>query len=1081
MNQHFDFNGQTEPYSFVLSYPDHRHLGELVNITDRKVNELMNGPDEISFTIHRYADGVEEELWDQITSLQYIYVPQLDEYFLIEVELDDGDGVVKTISGVGAGESELAQSLIYSLEINSDVDIARDDYEHPTVFYAPGHPEYSLLNRALDKLPNWSVGHVDGTIQSLQRTFSVNNQDLYSFLTDDVAKEIDCLFKFDSVNRQINAYDLKTNCRKCGHRGTYDTKCPKCGSKDLSNYGKDTTIFVDSENLATDLNLTTDIDSIKNCFRMVAGDDNMTAAIENQNPNGSPYIYYFSPENKELMPKELVTQIENYEKLVASYEKEYQQLAKNIYIKYDKIMELTSTMMPGEKFPPTTAEKEGARLTAENLSPLGYQKLSPTTKIETINNAMIMWVRAHLQSGGYQIKIREPSFVYNGLDSDGTTSGTWTGKFELTNYSDKDDTFTTVPVSIKIWSQYGKYLEQRLEKLLSQYNRKEKGNIYDPLKMESLEEFEKACKTYCLNRLKSFADAIDGCLVLMTQEGISVENPTKEKKDLKEKVYDPFLRKLEIVQAEIDVRNGEIDAEQEKLDKYLERHRQIQKILNFRDYLGEELYSVFLIYKREQTYDNSNYISTDLDNVTIWENASLFVETAKEELFKSATYQHQISGSLIDFLSMSEFKDMAENFELGNWIRVRIADDVYRLRLIRIGFNFDEQDVVELDWSDVTQTKNGGDDLASVLSQANSIAGTYSYVKTQVRKSKEQTDLMKQFVDRGLDTTTVNIINTADNPEISVTERGLVARSYNEFTQSYDPEEIRLINNGIYFTNDNWATARAGLGHFVYYNPETGQEEDGFGIIADQLVGNVLITKEVGIYNEDNSIRLDGNGFTFSADCTDGQNKNIFNISKRYKDAQGEVQKHDILKLDTDGDLIFDGSSIKINLTGSLTTQTFNEALSGENLARAINESGAVINGGKVSVDPDTIRLVEKNLIWTADKSSLKADGTLTANNAAINGSFRSDSSNTTATERPYIEVKDGQIVGGINADPKGTIVPTADGWKVTGTLTADSVKINGQSGATESFDILVVTGKDEDGNLITESKTLSFANGVLT
>lgn len=974
MNQHFDFNGQVEPYSFILSYPDHRHLGELVNITDRRVNEVFNGADEISFTVHRYEGEVEEKLWDLITDLQYIYIPQLQEYFLIEVELDDGEGITKTVSGVAAGEAELAQSLIYSLEINSELDIAREDYTFPTIFYDRENPDRSLLHRTLDKLPNWSIAHVDSTLQKIQRTFSVSNQDVYDFLIGDVSEEIGCLFKFDSVNRQISAYDLKTNCRKCGHRGTFDTKCPECGSTSLSEYGQDTSIFIDSENLATNLNFSTDVDAIKNCFRLVAGDDEMTAAIENQNPNGSAYIYYFSPENKALMPSNLVTKLESYQKLVESYKSETQELAKNIYIQYDKILELTSTMMPGEKFPPTTAQNECSRLTSSTLSPLGYNRLRSSTSMEAINTTLLLWIRAHLNTGAYKIEVKDVTWTFNGTASDGSTTGTWKGRIRLTNYSDPDDTFETAITQIKVTSDYSKTVEQKLEKLLAQYNLKEKSNVYDPLKMESLTEFKKACKTYCLNRLKSFADALDGCLTIMNQEGISVENPTNEKKELKTKVYDVYLEKLDIVQKEIDVRAREIQAEEEKLDNYRYRLRQIQKILDFRKYLGDSLYFTFLAYRREQVYENSNYISADLDNVSIWENASQFLKVAQEELFKSATYQHHISGSLIDFLSMSEFESLAEHFELGTWIRVRVADDIYRLRLIKIGFNFDDMESIEIEFSDVTKTRNGGNDLASILGQASSMAGSYDYVRTQVKNSKEQVDLVKDFVNRGLNTSVVQIVSNADNSDIRITNQGLMARKFDPATQTYDPNEMRLLNDGIYYTNDGWKTSKAGLGRFVYYDPETGKEQEGYGVIADKVVGNIVLSEQVAIFNPQNSIRLDQEGFTFLADCTDGKNKNIFNISKKYKDSSGKVETKNMMLLDADGNFIFDGNSMMINLTGPLTIQTLTEAFSGKNLAKVINESGAIINSSSVGVNPNGLTTSFDVLVVTGED---KTDGTL--------------------------------------------------------------------------------------------------------
>ena len=1085
MNRRFDAAGQIEPYSFILSYPDHRHLGELVNITDRHVNEIFNGADEISFTIHRYADGVEEELWDDLIDLQYIFVPQMQEYFLIEVSIDDKDETIKTVSGVGAAEAELSQSLIYSLEINTDIDIEREEYVLPTKFYDRENPENSFLNRTLDKLPNWSVGDVDGSLQNVQRTFSVSNSTVYDFLTGEAAEQFGCMFTFDSVNRTINAHDLKTVCKDCGYRGKYDTKCPKCGGTNLWNYGKDTTIYIDDENLAQSLTLSTPIDQIKNCFRMEAGDDEMTAAVINQNPTGSAYVYYFSPENKALMPENLVHKLEDYDKLVQSYAQEAQTLSRDIYQAYDKIMELTSTMMPGEKWPPTTAEEECSRLLeSDTLSPLGFSRLSASTSLASIENALSMWIRAHCHTAGYKVELLDQTWQFYGKQPDGSTSGIWVGKIRLTNFVDKDDTYTTVPIPIKVWDDYGTYMVQRLEKLLENYNKKEKGNIYDPIKIEDIGDFRLACEKYCLNRLKSFADAIEGCIVLMTQDGVGYENPTNEKAELKEKVYDVFVKKLEIVNEVIGIRQGQIDAENEKLEKYLDRHREIQKILDFEKFLGEELYKVFLVYKREDVYSNSNYISTDLDNVTIWENAGDFVNAAKEALYESATYQHQISGEIINFLAMPEFEALSENFELGNWIRVKLADEVYRLRLVKIGFDFENPENSEIEFSDVTKVIGGASDLYSILSQAKSMAGSYNCVKTQVRKSKEQTDILKGFVDSGLDTTTMNIIGSSENADIVQNENGMLFRRYDDITNTYDPEQIRIINNGIYYTKDNWKSSKSALGKFEFTDPDSGQTIEGFGIIADQIVSNVVLTKDVGVYNENNTIQLNGNGFTFVADCTNGANQNIFDISKQYKDDKGEVQTKKILTLDSDGNLVFDGTSMKIILEGDAEIKTFQEALSGSSLADKINSSGASIN-----IDSNSIRLTQSALSWKNDNSSMDSNGDITAKNVDLDGSFFTEAVGTEESPNKYfIGLNDGILSGGMNTEQYGEIRFAkyedtncldliCDGINLAST----KLLVNGTSLPTKTITVVTGVVQNDDGTLTVNTDTIDVTNGLVS
>ena len=184
-----DPSGQPQRFTYILSRRDHTHLGQLNNVLEDEYLENLNGADEISFVLNKPTGNEleqmsEEEreqtmlLWNELVDFKFVYVKEVDEYFEIYVSIDDEQNVIKSVSGIGAAEAELGQSIIYGLEINTETDIARDDYTSPTVFYDALHPENSLLNRTLSKLPKWSVDYVDSSLMTLQRTFlQVGNAD----------------------------------------------------------------------------------------------------------------------------------------------------------------------------------------------------------------------------------------------------------------------------------------------------------------------------------------------------------------------------------------------------------------------------------------------------------------------------------------------------------------------------------------------------------------------------------------------------------------------------------------------------------------------------------------------------------------------------------------------------------------------------------------------------------------------------------------------------------------------------------------------------------------------------------------
>lgn len=901
----FDEDGQVQQYSVILSKRSHEHLGQLRNISSLVSKINLSSANEISFIVYKYTDKerylntetndeklrYSEPLWDEITDFKYIFIPELKEYYEIAVECNDEESLYKSVTGTSACECELAQSKIYGLEINSEIDIARTDYTTPTVFYDKLNPKSSLLHRVLSKLPQYSIEYVDTSLMKLQRTFSVDDEDVYSFLTNTVAEEIGCLFIFDSVKRSISVYDLKTVCLDCGHRGEFSDECPKCKSKNLKFFGKDTTIYIDTENLSSSITSSVDVDKVKNCFKLVAGDDAMTAAVKNCNPNGSSYIYYFSEDQKHEMPDELVEKIESYDKLVESYAEPYQKVMKDMYEAIDKIIYYTSGMMPERKNDETDAKKEASKLTESAMSPLGLSKLNQYTSLATVNSAMKSYAKVFIKSGYFKVEPNESKFEYEGEDLEGVCYGYWYGNFKITNYSDEEDTAISPTVKIKVTDLYHTFLEQKIDKKLATTT-DEEGSIYDVLKLKDLEKFKEALKLYCLNRLKSFYDAIQGAIDIMIEEDQANENA-----DLYKELYVPYHDKLVACQDEMDKRNATIDEWEKTLDKTEAEQKRIQGILNFEKYLGEDMYKVFCTYKREDTYQNDNYISDGFENDEIFKRANEFIDAAKEELYKSGEHQRTVSGSLIDFMTMKEFAPLLDNFEIGNFIRIGTDEKIYRLRLVSYQISFDDMSNIDVEFSDVTKIKTGYSDLQSILDKTKSIASSYDAVAHQARSSKKQADVVKNWVQTGLDATLTKIVNNADNQNITMGDTGLLARRKDDFEDKYDDCQLKLLSTGLYVTDDSWRSVKTAIGKSYFTNPETGKQEMMYGVNAETLVGQMILGNQLGIYSSDGSsqMRFDNFGLVLNAlDNGSGHYRRILDIQKdgvsqMYIDSDGNI------------------------------------------------------------------------------------------------------------------------------------------------------------------------------------------------
>lgn len=918
----------------------------------------------MSFTVPAISKVL--DFWEQIKDFKLVWAREWNKWFEAYVEISESDSTMKSVTLTSLGEAELSQINLYNIEINTENDIDRDDYVVTTLFNET-NPKGSLLNRIMEKAPHYTIAHVDSTIAGIQRTFSFNGKSIYDAFKEisdeeDILFQIDCYTNSDGdLVREINVYDLESNCLDCGHRGEFVDKCEECGSINIkSGYGEDTTIIVSVENLADNIKFSTDNGSVKNCFRLEAGDDLMSATIANCNPNGSRYIWYISDEVKSDMSDELVQKLEEYDELYRYYQKEHEvvidadllerynalvdkysvfsddyshlpdtitgfpALMQAYYDTIDFFLFLNDTLMPSVEISRTTAALQAAELNTLNLSPVAVQKLE-NCSVSTASSAVLAMAKTIIDPR-YQVKIKDSSFAEN----------TWVGTFTVTNYSDEEDTSTTNQVYVSINDDYEKFVKQKIDKILNKQS-EEVTDIIGLFKL-SLENFKIELKRYSLSRLTSFYDCCQSCLDILIEQGIADrETWADHDPDMYRDLYVPYYQKLNAIQDEIKVREEEIeviagvydsdgDLVTHGVQTFLgEIRNAIQDTLNFEKYLGEELWLQFVSYRREDTYSNSNYISDGLNNSELFENALDFIEVATKEIYKSATLQHSITASLKNLLVMKEFEPLLDMFEVGNWIRIKVDGKVYKLRIIEYEINYDDLQQLNIRFSDVKMAQGTETDIESVIQQAASMATSYDAVIRQASNGQKGNDRLNDWVNKGLALTKMKIIDSADNQNITWDSHGLLCKEYLPITDTYDDKQLKIINKGLFLTDDNWQTSKAGIGNFAFYNPETGEMEEAYGVIADTLVGNLVLSEKVGIYNQKNSITLDDNGVTITADgINTGENQIVFTIQKRELNGDGDEIISRSMYIDANGNLVLNGS-IRINSAADQGISTLDE------------------------------------------------------------------------------------------------------------------------------------------------------------
>lgn len=1053
-----------EFYHLILSNKKLDKICEIQNAREFIFNDNDNSANEGSCTVYKSLNGNECVHWGDIIDFGVVYVKEKDEYYEIKCsENESGNIIKKTLTLTSLCEAELSGIMLYDIEINTKDDIARDDYTIPSVLYKGNDTKNSILHRITQKTPHYKIVHVDKSIANIQRSFSFDGKNIYDAFNE-IAEEIKCIFKFDSTKREIYVYDLLTYCENCGYREEYEGSCPKCDSTNIIKpYGEDTGVFIDTYNLANEITVEKDTDNIFNALKLKAGDQLFTNTVRSLNPNGSDYLYYFNEETLNSMPQSLSKKLKDYDALLKEYNDNYRIAFEDVNIKneynalvdkynaseysqykyndddekvltpnsfskinddltgyqqlillyYDVVdlnLYLESSLMPVIKKEVKTAKEDIENLTESNLSPMAVEKLitniTSSGKITIISSATVetslkLFCKVYLYNN-YKISVTTNSWDYIGdLDEEnGTHYGIWEGTITLQSYTDKEDNATTEVLRIQITDDYADFLDQKLRKKLVSEN-DSIGGVYDVISIKYTEDdtqFKEAIKYYSLNRLTSFYDAYKGALDVLIEA-----DQASPSADFYNEIYLPYYNRSISLENELDLRKQELD-KLTALSDFIEGTRvTIQNTLNLQKYLSDD-WNTFCSYRRESTYENQNYISTNYDNATLIKQANKFIEVAKIESVKAGTPQITVNVSMKNIFLKEEFQGLIDKFKVGNWIRAKCDGILYKLRLNSIQINDNDFTQCGVEFTSLRQKNNCLSEIENTLKSTKSIIGSYSYTQTQMEDANTNANLVKSWFTNGLNSN-AKLINDVNTQNVIYDKNGLLVRSYDEITEGYEPTQLKVTNSTIAITDDNWRTVKTAIGKFRYIDPETNEPKIGYGINAEAIVGQFILGQNLKLFSESgyNKLSFDDNGLLMLAKPVNGKySTNLLNISKQ--EINGDINK--ILYLNENGEVLINSPS--------LSSKVERTDYTGEKITSLINQTA-----NTVQINAKHINL---NGVVTANNNfKINTDGTVSAKNGEFTGKITSTSGiigGMTITENSLKYIRKGKV----NGFPKATL-----------------------------------------------------------
>lgn len=920
----------------------------------------------------------QHKIWNNLVDLKIVEIKDFARYE-ISVSYTDSTETVKSVHGQSL-EVELAQLILRSMYINeqdyitSDItEYNEDDYDEngnfiPTVFYNKKDEKHSLLHRVLkDKAPHWSIGTVTDcvamsedsepeSVTTFRRTYTADGTSIYDFLTGEVATETNVVFVFDTLERKINCYSL------------YDCIDPETGENEATTVGEDTEVFISKEKLATEISISSNKDSVKNYIKVEGGDENINSRVRIANVTGD-YISSFNTSQLNDMSKELREKIAERNAKVEENSEDYESLYSQLCVQYNYYQYYKSSMMPGVSLVKETgeildstlskdkssAEKQYSNLinglsdlynTADSSVGIAVKDLSTYTSesFVGITNNVEAYAEVLVDSR-YVVEIVK--------DTDSPTyddkTHIWKGKFIIRRASNEDEYYPNVEadqkeVTLKVTENELTFAEQKIEKALKKGDlvgiklELDKTNYVDEdgkVKPELIKDYfmEKEVDVpittvdgvsttrkglhdgQSLARLESIIDGYESCISTLASMGVA-DNMYEDTEDDKKVPTDEYIfysNYVTIRDVAVEVRKKREEQIEEVNNKISELTAQMQAIrdeLDLETYLGEDLYKEFCSYLREDTYTNSNYISDGLTDAECMEKAKELIAVAKKELAKSCVLQRTVSTSLNNLFVIPEFKDFYDKFDLFNYIRVQTDDEILKLRLVQIDYNGDSVENINVTFSDQIETVDGSiSDIESILNQASSMATQFSSTVRQAAQGSEANSTFNELYNGGLNAANI-LLKNSDNNEVTFGSYGLLCKNMDD-EGSYGDKQLRLIGNGMYLTEDAWKTVKMAVGQISV----NGEEK--YGIVADTIIGKLLVGNTLSIENGDSSVKIDASGITIKKGLIQSHDYNEKNGTGSMLDLNNGTFNFG------GGSLTWDGSNLDINGSGTFSGNVY--------------------------------------------------------------------------------------------------------------------------------------------------------------
>ena len=677
-----------------------------------------------------------------------------------------------------------------------------------------------------------TLHYTNGSQQNICRSFKENSASYaYDFMVNTVENAFEVVFDFDFMHHAIKV-------------------------KRVEDITQRTNIYLSFDNVVNELQTTEkadDIVTVLNC----SGTD---LDIRTVNPTGTNYIvdfsYYMDEANYHWMSKELIDKLKNWKALVDSNKDMYSGLISELRDVYEAHTELSSEIIYVRK---KVQDLEAVR-DQFSLKTVSGDAIFQAESFDVIYD----WVQPASEEAGYDTGdiVMYKGATYKSLKGKNISEpnkSDWK-LFDVRKSLDSGTSYATshprpsdswlFSASQPTWNGSRFTSSTVVTNTLS-------GIITTWADVPDIYFIDGDSKTYCKVIRGSRVDVGTGAEI---QYVASIERYT---------TYADISRWLTAWGKCDDTQQEAIDAYEVEAEEISASMQAIADATNILSYFKTtpSLLSELRHYWIEGDYNNDTLAV--LDNTKPEEAIDLAKELlacGEKELSRVCQPRFSISVNSIKFIKIYEFRRFMYELALGKVITVEKSKDIlYTPALTQMSFSLETgDDTFELVFSNALKLNDWGYTFADLIASASNTSKNVISNWNELMDYSAHKDSIQELLLNPLDTTLRLAEKNMSNQEFVVDRTGILGRK-RKSEDLFEKEQVRMINNVILFTDDSWQTVKTALGKVAYTDYDgdgTPIEKQAYGLLAEVIVGSLMLGNQLKIANEGGYITLDQSGIT---------------------------------------------------------------------------------------------------------------------------------------------------------------------------------------------------------------------------